>query len=414
MGNISRELHAHLPPGVVELLKDVGVTARAEGSAAYLVGGVVRDLLLERTNLDLDVVVEGDAVALAKEIAAAKNWAARTHPRFGTAKLSSDSISVDMVMARSEVYVRPGALPTVRPGSILDDLLRRDFTINAMAAKLDPQSFGELLDPHGGSDDLRNRIIRVLHAASFVDDPTRILRALRYEQRLDFRLEENTERLVREGVNNLATVTAERLWHEMELILKEARPEKVLCRAGELGVLSHLCPALAADDWLSERFRQARDSAEDPSSVVGTYLALWAYRLTEADAMDCIGRLKMPGWAARAINEVQRLKRSLKPLADPASRSNQIYHALQGFPPDVVTAVALASDSSLVRRRLELYLRELQHVSISLDGRSLQAMGVPAGRKMGQILRALHDARLDGEVSSLEDEKELVRRLLRR
>ncbi|MFA4836906.1 MAG: hypothetical protein WC749_12650, partial [Dehalococcoidia bacterium] len=168
MGNIFRELEAYLPRELFGLLREIGEAAQSRGEAAYLVGGAVRDLLLGQPNLDLDAVVEGNAIALARRIAGARNWAVKTHPSFGTAKLCWGNLSLDMVTARSETYARPGALPTVAPGTIQDDLLRRDFTINAMAARLSPKSFGELLDPHGGQGDLERGLIRILHRGSFI------------------------------------------------------------------------------------------------------------------------------------------------------------------------------------------------------------------------------------------------------
>ena len=264
MSNICQYLASYLPPGIFGLLRDIGETTVVGGQQVYLVGGMVRDLVLGKlnldrsavkreerlgeasatrsvgtggANLDIDLVVEGDAIALARRIAKGKNWGLRTHPRFGTAKLLLENLGLDLVTARSEIYAHPGALPSVKPGTIEDDLRRRDFTINAMAVCITPDHFGELLDPHGGQGDLGRGLIRILHRDSFSDDPTRILRALRYEKRLNFNLEQDTEGLMRQHLDNLNTVTGERLWHELELILQEERPEKVLCRADELGVL---------------------------------------------------------------------------------------------------------------------------------------------------------------------------------
>lgn len=436
MGNISQCLEAHLPPGILELLRDIGEAARSRGALVYLVGGVVRDLLLEQgraggADLDLDLVVEGDAIALARRIARVKHWGLRTHPRFGTAKLYQENFSLDLVTARSETYVQPGALPAVKPGTIEDDLGRRDFTINAMAACLSTDSFGELLDPHGGQRDLGKGLIRILHGDSFADDPTRILRALRYEKRLRFHLEQDTEELLRRHLDTLDTVTGERLWHELELILKEECPEKVLCRGEELGVLQRLHPALRGDGWLADKFARYRVwslesgvwSPPLPASGLGTrnsevstrievYVALLVFRLTAEEIGGCIARLKMPGWAARTGRDVVQLKQVLSSLASAEPRPSEIYRRLNRHLPEVIEAAAIASDSPIVQQRLELYLKRLRHVKPELGGDDLQSMGVPPGRKMGQILRALHTARLDQTVTTREAEEALVRRLL--
>jgi tRNA nucleotidyltransferase (CCA-adding enzyme) len=412
LSNISQYLQSYLSPGILELIQDIGEIAIAGKQRVYLVGGVVRDLFGGQIGPDLDLVVEGDAIALGRQIAQVKNWELRTHPRFGTAKLYRENFILDLVMARSETYAQPGALPTVKPGTIEDDLRRRDFTINAMAVCLSPDSFGELLDPHGGQGDLEKGLIRVLHRGSFRDDPTRILRALRYEERLNFHLEQDTERLMQQHLDSLDTVTGERLWHELELILKEERPEKVLCRADELRVLQRLHPALQGDGWLVERFGRARKIGEDSPSRPEVYLAILVYRLTGEEVEGCIARLKMPGWAAGTGRDMIRLRQSLSSLTSAKLRPSEIYRRLNRHLPHVIEAAAIASDSPIIQQRLDLYLRRLRYVKPELGGDDLQGMGVPPGRKMGQILRALQVAKLDQIVTTYEEEERLVRSLL--
>ena len=198
-----------------------GELAQKRGQKLYLVGGVVRDLLLGRENFDLDLVVEGDAIALAQELAEARQCKLVTHQRFGTAKLTWDGGSADLATARSETYAKACALPTVNPSTIRDDLLRRDFTINAMAVALTPDLYGQLLDLYGGLSDLEGKLVRVLHGKSFIDDATRIWRAIRYEQRLSFHLESETLELVKRDAGYLKKVSGDRIRHELELILKE-------------------------------------------------------------------------------------------------------------------------------------------------------------------------------------------------
>ena len=195
--NLVSQIEKQLPAGLVDFIRAASDMTVSQGYKLYIVGGLVRDLFLERTNLDLDLVVEGDAINLAQEMARTWQGKLTTHPRFGTAKLQWSNWSVDLATARAETYARPGALPTVKPGTISTDLVRRDFTINAMAVELNPGHFGELLDPHRGRDDLYGKRIRVLHDRSFIDDATRIWRALRYEQRLDFQIEPATLRLLK-------------------------------------------------------------------------------------------------------------------------------------------------------------------------------------------------------------------------
>jgi tRNA nucleotidyltransferase (CCA-adding enzyme) len=287
--NLSSLINKNLPKELVDLTKKVAVTAASRNEPLYLVGGVVRDLLLGIPNLDLDFVVEGDAIELAKELAQMTNAKLTTHPMFNTAKIKLGKWSIDIAMARTETYTKPGALPSVRPGTLKTDLFRRDFTINAMAISLSPAKYGELIDIYGGLDNLKNKLIRVLHEKSFIDDATRIWRAIRYEQRLDFKIEPETLKLLKRNVAILKTVGGYRLRRELELVLKEKEPEKILARADKLGALKEVNPALKADKWLETKFREARKMA--PISPE-TYLTILTSRLTDEEFRGFVSYLR--------------------------------------------------------------------------------------------------------------------------
>jgi len=242
--NLAHKIKKQLPSELVNFTQVAGEVAQNQGQNLYLVGGVVRDLLLGRTNLDLDLVVEGNAIELAQQLIEIKLGKITTHPHFGTARLQWYKWSIDLATSRSETYTKPGALPKVKPSSIRDDLFRRDFTINTMAIYLNPARYGELIDLYGGRDDLGHKLIRVLHERSFTDDATRIWRGLRYEQRLDFQLETNTLQLLKRDIPMLDTISGDRIRYELECILQEEFPEKILRRAEELRVLAKLHPAL--------------------------------------------------------------------------------------------------------------------------------------------------------------------------
>ncbi len=409
---LTSELEKHFPVELVSLLRAAGDLAWSRGWSLYLVGGAVRDLFLARPNLDLDLVLEGDAIALARKLVEIRGGEVVAHPRFGTAKFRQERISLDLATARSESYPKPGALPVVTSGTIGVDLFRRDFSINAMAIHLDPIHFGALLDPYGGRGDLDRGLIRVLHEKSFSDDPTRMLRALRYEQRLGFHLEPNTEQLMRRDAAVMDEVSGERLWHELELILNEQCPEKVLSRADELGVLQKLHPALKGNGWLRNRFEEARKASAAAKPSPALYLALLAYRLSEEENEDLLARLRIRGELAKVTRQTIKLKQVLSALASPRLAPSAIYHLVQRYSPESISATALASDSRLVRQRLKLYLTELRHIRPALSGDDLQAIGISPGRKLGQVLRALHDAKLDGKVQTREQEEDLVRELL--
>jgi len=410
MDNLLSKIEAQLPPEVVGLLRTAGEMAQREGQRLYLVGGVVRDLLLGRPNLDLDLVVQGDAPRLARLLAKASGEKPVVHSQFGTGKFRHGSLSIDVATARSETYPRPGALPVVTPATIEDDLLRRDFTINAMAIDLGVASFGQLLDPCGGRSDLEQRLIRILHDGSFVDDATRILRALRYEQRLRFRLEERTEKLLCQHATMLDTISGDRIRHELELNLMEDHPERVLRRAVELGVLQAIHPSLRGNGWLAQRFQHARQlGPPDPA----LYLLLLVYHLGDDDLEEVALRLNVSGQVRRSMRQVQRLRQALDALTEPDLPRSGIHRLLKAYSPAAVTACALACDSPVTRSRLMLYLDELRHVKPCLDGDDLKRLGLQPGPPLGRMLQALLRAKLDGKVSSRKEEEALVRQRLR-
>jgi tRNA nucleotidyltransferase (CCA-adding enzyme) len=409
--NLAGKLKEGLPAELIGCLEAAAKLAAERGLRLYLVGGVVRDLLLERPNLDLDLVVEGDAVALAQGLAgtAAK---ITTHPRFQTAKLDWAGFSVDFTTARSESYDRPGALPTVKPGSLESDLFRRDFTVNAMAVSLDADRYGELIDHYGGRSDLERRLLRVLHQRSFIDDATRIWRGLRYEQRLDFQIEEDTLNWLKRDIPMLDTVSGDRLRYELECVFREAQPEKVLCRADELGVLKKLHPALAADGWLRDRFRLARRLSLPDSPSFGLYLALLAYRLSGQECDGLIVGLKLSRPVARIVRDSAALKANIKTLSYPEIRPSYIYRLLHGLSPAAVAAATIAAASPVARQHLEGYRHKLRYVKSVLNGDDLIGMGVPPGPRVREFLERLRDARLNGQVASRRDEEALLREWL--
>ncbi len=433
--NLSSRIKEYLPSELTGFLQAVGAIAAYQGHHLYLVGGVVRDLLLDRSNLDLDLVVEGDALALAQQAASVTQGKLTVYRRFGTARLRWGKWSIDFVRARSETYDRPGALPRVTPGSLSEDLFRRDFTINAMAINLNPGCYGEVIDIYGGQADLEKKYIRVLHEKSFTDDATRIWRALRYEQRLDFQMEVDTRRLLARNIPMLDTISSDRIRHELDLVLKEAQPEKVLLRAKELKVLSRLHPALKAGHTLSARFQRARELispesrlgselassesrlaselASSESRLASVYLALLTYPLTDKEVEDFISVLRVPGRSAKVMRDSQHLKTKLKLLATANLAPSRVYTALQGYAPVALLVSAIATDSTTVSRNIGLFYGWLRYVKPSLTGNCLIQMGVAPGPGVKDFLERLRAARLDGEVTTRQGEREMVTRWLR-
>jgi len=408
--NLSSQIEQYLPQQLLDLVKYAGSKAAVLGQELYLVGGVVRDLFLDRPNLDLDLVAEGDAIELARQLASSGQAKLITHPRFGTAKLCYDHFSLDLVTARCETYAKPGALPTIKTGTISDDLFRRDFSINAMALCLTPQRFGQLTDPYRGEKDLIYHLIRVLHPESFIDDATRILRAIRYEQRLGFKLEPKTARLLRRDVAMIDTISGDRLRHELELIMKEDYPEQVLSRADDLAITGKLHPSLKGDNWLAEKFELARRSSKKTSRY-SLYFCLLIYNLTEEENEQFLSRLNFPKKLTQAMRQTLSLKTHLRNLDRPCLKPSDINQHLHTYTPPAIQANLLASEPSAVSRQLQLYLSRLRHVRPPLTGRDLISLGIPPGPELGRILEEIYEAKLNEEINTREEAQTLARRL---
>jgi tRNA nucleotidyltransferase (CCA-adding enzyme) len=410
--DLADKIEKKLPIELVGLIKSAGSLAAANGEELYLVGGAVRDLLLGKANLDIDLVVEGDAIALARRLLEGRPGKLTIHQRFNTAKLQWHRWSIDLATARSETYAHPGALPTVKPGSVADDLLRRDFTINAMAVELTPAGYGRLIDLYGGQNDISSKLIRILHQKSFTDDATRMWRGLRYEQRLGFQLEADSLRLLERDIDMLDSISGDRIRYELECVLGEQYPEKALMRAEELGVLAKLSPALKGNSLLAERFTKARRLSSSGPPPAGIYMALFTYPLTAQQVEQLVSYLRLPKLLARTLRDTAAIRAKLHQLADPGLRPSAVYHLLDGYSPQALTANLLAGDSPQAGRHIRQYRDKLRHIKPKLAGNDLMKLGLAPGPQLKELLNRLLDARLDREVTSKQGEERLVREWL--
>ncbi|MCX7669770.1 MAG: CBS domain-containing protein [Anaerolineae bacterium] len=437
--SLERQMAAALPAGLLDLMKLAGALAAELGYPLYAVGGFVRDLLMGQPNLDLDLVVEGDAIALAHELARRFGGRVRSHRRFGTAKwiLPEDRrgfveanglpATLDFATARTEFYERPTALPTVERSSIKLDLHRRDFTINTLAICLTPARWGELLDFYNGRKDLEEGIIRVLHSLSFVEDPTRILRAVRFEQRFGFRIEPRTAELIGNALDLLGRVSAERIRHELELLLAEAEPERAFCRLAELGVLPVLHPDLRCDGWLQARAAELRrqlaelaapaDEAAPAMAIPADHLpmlycALLTYRMPEASVRDLLEKYRFRKAYRDLVEEAVRLRARLPELDRNGLKPSEVVAILDETSDEVRLLLRVVTDAWLVRQYLDQYQRRWRHVRPELTGDDLRRLGLPPGRIYSQILNRLRAARLDGAISTRAEEEQLVQEML--
>ncbi|MBF8266768.1 MAG: tRNA nucleotidyltransferase [Dehalococcoidia bacterium] len=399
-------LEATLSPRRVALLRSAGQIAHEEGIRVYLVGGAVRDLLLGRPVKDLDLVVMGDAVTLAYAVARKLSGQVVARSQFSTAKVKVEDTSLDLTTARRERYPRPGALPQIAPGTMEEDLARRDFSINAMAFPLHQSAPGQVLDFHGGEDDLRRGLIRVLHERSFVDDATRILRAVRYEQRLGFHLEESTEALLRRDLPMLSTISGDRLRKELQACLRERQPARLLLRLGEMGVMAAICPPL---DRSGETIQRAMGREGSGGLGEQVYVGLLACSLTAEEGEQAIARLRMPSRWAAVVRDTIALRDRLPWLSRADLSPAQIYDAIAPFTIAAVEACALAAPNEEARHNLALFLDKLRYVESALSGGDLIALGIHPGPAIGEMLSRLRRARLEGAVTSRSEEVAMVK-----
>ncbi len=408
--NLIDKLNLALAPSARTALAALIRLAEAERLSLYLVGGSVRDLLLDRPALDVDLTLEGDALVLARRLAGRlKDVRCVVHAAFGTATLKGPGFRLDLATARAESYERPGALPSVRPGALRDDLFRRDFTLNAIALALADSRRGRIVDPFGGRADLRARRLRVLHDDSFRDDATRILRAARYESRLGLEIEPHTLHLLRRDVAYLATISGPRLRQELARALREPEPERILLRLGELGALAAIHPALAFGGRRSRSFAGLREIRPEPGPTA--YLALLAWDLSRDEAAALAARLALNRRESEAVRGVPEARSRERELASEV-RPSRAVELLASLPPAAVWALAAAGEPPAREAALR-YLRRWRYVRPSLDGHALIAMGARPGPRLGEVLRRLKAAKLDGEVRSRSDEETLARDLLR-
>lgn len=427
------DLLRRLPRERLSLLRELGGLADEGGLSLYLVGGVVRDLLLKRENWDLDLTVEGDGIAFARLVADRYGAGLAVFERFATARLVfPDKLKIDIATTRRESYAQPAILPTVQLASIEEDLYRRDFTINAMAIQLNAAQFGRLRDVYGGQRDLRARTIRVLHDGSFEDDPTRIFRAIRFEHRFWFRLERATLRLLAQAAstNLIARLSGPRLQNEILLLFSEHDPVRAIARLAQLKLLRFLHRRLCytknvkrvvtavpkALTWWARRF---------PDSVIDrpiVYLMALSSESSQAVVAAMIRRLALSREQAKNVSAGgSRIDRALKRLTDKGTvRPSQVYRLLADLSDEALVLLLAKQISrrhgvrlSLLKRHLLSFVKN-RAVKTALTGRDLQAMGLKPGPQYRIILGQLLDARIDGVVTTEADERALAHRLLKK
>jgi tRNA nucleotidyltransferase (CCA-adding enzyme) len=383
----------------------------------YLVGGAVRDVLMGEPNFDVDIAVEGDGIALGQALARELGGRVVPHEKFGTAiVLYGNGGRVDVATARTEFYDYPGALPTVEQASIRQDLYRRDFTINAMAASLKGADFGRLVDYFGGHRDLAGGVVRVLHNLSFIDDPTRIFRAVRYETRYGFRMDAHTFGLAKACVEMdlVGELSSARVRDELQALLSEERVGDSVRRMAELGIDRAIHPHLAADEEavrLIEAVDSLREAYAPEAPAWRLRLAVLARRLGSTEVLDWADRLKLRRRDAERIADAVAVAPRLRDLVGATKEPAALWQRVAPHDPDGAL-LALATSKGRARKRLERYFEELRDVTLEISGGDLAELGLGESPQVGAVLEELRRRKLNGELDGRAAEIEAAKELL--
>lgn len=435
--NIASLLREKMPHKVYDFLVMAGEAADELGYGAYLVGGSVRDLLRGEENLDIDIVVEGDGIAFAKVLGKKMGAKVKVHQKFGTAQVLVKgekeqphspgrvlpSLRIDVATSRTEYYESPAALPKVETSSIKRDLYRRDFTINTLAVRLNRKDFGHLFDFFGGQRDLKDRVVRVLHNLSIVEDPTRAFRAIRFSERFGFKITRHTENLIKFAIrmNIFEKLSGMRLYDEMMLIFNETNPVKAIKRLGEYGLLKVIHPGIALSQELDLLLQSVHDTItwfellflneEYDRGLLYIMALLW--KLNQEGRVIAFDRL--------SVNSVRRL-RITEDLQDAREIVNtikpehpaQTYHVLADCAMEAVLfSMALTQDNEK-KRAVSHYLLQLRKISPLLKGADLQALGISEGPVYSEMFRKILDEKLAGKLATKEDELKFVKNLMKK
>jgi len=417
--DVTKEMTERIPPRVLNLLRLFGKFGDEISMPVYVVGGFVRDLLLNIPNLDVDLVVEGNAMDFAKYSARFLEAKVVEYEKFMTASLFfKDGFRVDVATARTEYYESPAELPQVEMSTIKKDLYRRDFTINALAIKLNPADFGTLFDFFGGMKDLEDGIIRALHTLSFIDDPTRIIRAVRFEQRFGFKIEEVTENILKEAVREglLEKTTGQRIRQEIEKVLDERDPLKAIRRMAELEIIKHIFPKTYYTSVLDEKLKKLFEFlkwAENFFEKLNKFYSILHIMLEYYD-METLHFMKEKyGLPKKVIDEIKRLEKMAPIVAEMLKnrlKFSDIYKVVKDLSPEGFCHISSYLDME-DQDYLKKFLKKLKITKLEkVDGSFLIKLGVRPGRVIGEILDDLYSKKLDGEIF---DEEEMAKLLVK-
>jgi tRNA nucleotidyltransferase (CCA-adding enzyme) len=417
---------------VADLIRIIASHAQASNTAIYMVGGVVRDVLLRRKNLDIDFVVEGDAIAFTESLAAQFMGTVHSHQPFGTAKwiLDDDASTqlnlalediphhIDFATARFEYYEQPTALPTVYSSSIKLDLQRRDFTINTLAVQLSPsEQMWNILDFYGGIEDLNEGLIRVLHSLSFVDDPTRILRAVRFSERLRFVVDPRTADLIKGALPMFKRITGERIQNEITLILRESTPERGILKLQALGVLEALHADFRVSPHLRDYFETCRTVsfpfACNEQDITRRYWHMMMIGIPTHSVMEICDRLGLGQNLIKSMTSTATVLNHPEDYFAPDLKPSERTHQLERLPLISLEIAWLSLHKEPEKQTiLENYINHWRHQKPTINGNDLKQMGLPPGPQYKRILDALRAGWIDGDIQNEDQETAYLHNLI--
>lgn len=418
--NVGPLLNRNLPSKIARLLVKVGRIAEEKNFRVYLVGGFVRDLLLGVENFDVDLVVEGDGISFARYLVRRLGGKVTAHKRFGTAVATlPDGIKIDIATARKEFYEFPAALPTVEKSSLREDLYRRDFTINAMAVRLNPKRYGELVDFFGGWKDLKERTVKVLHNRSFIEDPTRIFRAIRFQGRYGFSMDRNTERLALDAlkVKIFKRLSKQRMREEIIAILSEPEPKNAILRLDKFRILKLIHPKIRLSQEIKKDLQIVKAIFSGFASLLKEeagerwiiYFLILVQKLSILEVKNLCNNFRFSREESRKIiRDGKSLRETIRKLKKSELKSSSLYRTLKGLPVEVLLFIVLKAKSKLVEKRAYQYLTRMRKVRVHTTGDKLKKMGYKQGPLFKKILQELLWAKLDGIVNSPSSETKFV------
>jgi len=414
------------PKRVRNVLNKIGEIGDRLNFPVFMVGGVVRDLFLRIENYDIDIVVEGNGIKFARELSKDLGGRIKSHEKFGTAVvILADGFKIDVATARREFYEYPAAFPKVELSSIKKDLYRRDFTINAMAIQLNQKYFGKLIDFFGGQRDLHTGTIRVLYNLSFVEDPARIIRAIRFEQRYNFKMDRTTEDFIKKAIDDklLSRLRKKRITEELILILKEDNPLKSLKRMEELGALKYILPEAELNEETVKRLNKVKDNynfwkrniPDEKIELWVIYLCCLIRKLKNIQIQRIYKKLIIK---QKSLDKINYCYTNLDQIIKMISQKNKIspsviYLKLNGLPNEVLFLAIAESDNNIVKERISNYFLKYKKESLYISGKELKELQVKPGPIYSQILNKLLCAQLDGEVKNKKDEIRFVKNILK-